>query len=151
MPGAGRLETVAGHRITRLLVAFAIGLTLALFAFRFATDPRTAEQRAEEEAIVQAARDILQGYIGTGGPLEIVDPLAPKRALGKAFVYPYANGEHEGFEVSGWYRRGEGDAWHPFLMRLERTSELVNLSVRDRDAALARRAAEDPKLEVREN
>ena len=146
MSERGHFETIVSHRGTRLVVAFGIGIALALYAFRFATDPRTAEQRAEEEAAVRAARAILQSYVSGGGPLEVVDPLAPKRALGKSFVYPAA----DGFEISGYYRRGEGDTWHPFLMRLDGASALVELSLRDSDPDLRRRAARDPKLEVHE-
>jgi hypothetical protein len=138
------VESVASHRLTKAIVALAIGLAVALYAFQFATDPRTADQRAEEEATVHAARDILHGYIAPEGSLEIVDPLAPNRAIGKVYIYPSG----EGFEVSGYYRRGEGAFWHPFLMKLDAESRLVELSVRDTDAGLARRALADPKLVV---
>lgn len=148
MPGEQkRFETVASHRFTKMLVAFGIGFALALYAFHFATDPRTAEQRAAEEATVYTARGILQRYISPGGPLEIVDPLAPDRAIGKVYIYPSG----DGFEVSGYYRRGEGDFWHPFLMKLDAESRLVELSVRDTDPGLRRRAGEDPAFVVTEN
>lgn len=142
MPGEpGHIESVAGHRATKWLVALGIGVALALLAFHMATDPRTAAQRAEEEATVRAAREILARYVGAAA-LEIVDPLAPKRAIGKSYIYPAGNG----YEVSGHYRRGQADRWHPFLMRLDGERRLVELSVRDDDAALLRRAASDPKL-----
>lgn len=146
MPGdTKRVETVASHRLTKMLVAVGIGLALALYAFRFATDPRTAEQRAAEEATVHAARGVLYHYLAPEGSLEIVDPLAPDRAIGKVYIYPSGGG----FEVSGYYRRGDGDFWHPFLMKLDGESRLVELSVRDTDLSLRQRAASDPKLLVR--
>lgn len=144
-----RLETVASHRLTKMLVAFGIGLALAVYAFHIATDPRSPEQRAREEAAVHAARGILQRYIAPGGPLEIVDPLAPNRAIGKVYIYPLGDGSGDGFEVSGYYRRGEGDFWHPFLMKLDAESRLAGLFVQDTDPDLGRRALTDPKLEVR--
>lgn len=94
--------------------------------------------------MVEAARGILRGYLGDDASLELVDPLAPNRAIGKAYVYPAG----AGFEVSGYYRRNAADRWHPFLMRLSAGSTLVELSVRDDDPALRRRAVADPRLEV---
>lgn len=142
-----RFETVASHRFTRILVAFGIGFALALYAFHFATDPRTAARRTDEEAAVHAARGLLHRHIAPDGPLEIVDPLAPNRAIGKVYVYP----SPDGFEVSGYYRRGGTDPWHPFLMKLDPESGLLELSVRDTDPELRRRASENPALVVREN
>lgn len=128
-----------------MIVAFSIGVALAIYVFHLATDPERGDQRAEEEAIVHAARDVLLRYIGADGTLEIVDPLAPNRAIGKTYVYP-ANGGHE---VSGHYRRGETGAWHPFLLRLDADGQLVELAVRDADGGLRRRAAGDPRLSIR--
>lgn len=128
-------------------MAFGIGFALALYAFHLATDPRTAAQRTDEEAAVRAARGLLHRHIAPDGPLEIVDPLAPNRAIGKVYVYP----SNDGFEVSGYYRRGKGDLWHPFLMKLDAESGLRELSVRDTDPDLRRRAAKDSAFVVREN
>jgi hypothetical protein len=147
MPGEpNHLETLAAHRLTQVLVAVAIGLALTFYAFQLTTDPRSVEQRAEEEAMVHAARGILNLYVASDAPLEIVDPLTPRRAIGKVYIYPV----DDGFEVSGYYRRGEQDTWHPFLMKLDAASRLLRLSVRDPDAALQRLAAEDPRLVVRQ-
>ena len=74
--------------------------------------------------------------------LEIVDPLAPDRQVGKAYVYR----EGDGWEVSGFYRRADSDRWHPFLMSLDETHAVIKLRVRD--STLAERARTDPQLEV---
>lgn len=146
MPGEPKhIESIAAHRLTQVLVAVVVGLALTFYAFQLTTDPRSVEQRAEEEAMVQAARGILNRYIASDSPLEIVDPLAPRRAIGKVYIYP----ADDGFEVSGYYRRHERDGWHPFLIRLDAASRLLQLSVRDPDPALQRLAAEDPRLVVR--
>ena len=73
---------------------------------------------------------------------EIVDPLAADRKVGKAYVYR-ADG---GWEVSGYYRRGEDDSWQPFLMLLDEAHGVVKLKIRD--SAFAARAEKDPQLEV---
>jgi hypothetical protein len=130
------------NTVIRYVVASAIGLLLAFYAYQRVTDPRSAMQRAEEEAAVLAARDILRGYVGPGNALQIVDPLAPDRAVGKVYVYP----ADSGWDVSGHYRRDHSDRWHPFLMRLDAGRSLVSLSVQD--ARLRTRAAGDPKLTV---
>lgn len=132
------------HRIMRWVVAFGFGLIVSLYAFQRISDPGPGMQRAREEAIVRTARDILGETIAPGAALEIVDPLSPDRKVGKVYVYP----TDSGWEVSGHYRRGSPDSWHPFLMQLDAGSTLVRLSVRDRDTRLLRRAAEDPRLIV---
>jgi hypothetical protein len=59
-------------------------------------------------------------------------------------VYIYREGDN--WEVSGYYRRGENDEWHPFLMTLDETNAITYLKVQD--AALVERAAADQTLEV---
>jgi len=90
---------------------------------------------------VQAARRYLQEKVGVAG-LEIVDPVAPDRKVGKVYVYA----EPPGWSVSGYYRRTEADRWHPFLARLTADLGLSHLKVRD--PALADRAARDSQLEA---
>lgn len=113
------------HRILKPVFALAIGLLLAFYAYQRAGDPELRVQREREEAAVAAAREVLESIIGSG--IEIVDPLAPRRAVGKAFVYPAG----PGWEISGHYRRDRGDPWHPFLLRLDTALALRELSVRD--------------------
>ena len=131
------------HRIARLAIALAVGAGLAWYAWDRATDPGPAAERARQEAVVAAAREILYGYLGAD--VDLVDPLAPDRRVGRAYVYPAGNG----WEVSGHYRRGAGAAWHPFLMHLDAASGLHRLTLRDDHPELIRRAAEDPRLHVR--
>lgn len=129
----------------RLVVAFGVGLAVSLFAWQWITDPAPREQRQLEEQVVLAARAALTGYIGEErGPLQVVDPLAPDRKIGKVYVYPTA----DGWQVSGHYRRSDEDRWHPWLMSLDGDARLRSLAVRDPDPALAARAAADPKLSV---
>ncbi len=132
------------HRIIRPVVAFSVGIVLALYAFERISDPEPARQRAREEAVVISAREILKSYVPAGGEIEIVDPLAPNRVAGKVYIYPTDNG----WEVSGYYRRNESDRWHPFLMSLDTGGELVSLTVRDDDEEVGAIAAGDPKFSV---
>jgi hypothetical protein len=128
----------------RLVFALGVGVALSLYMYQRVTDPAPAMQRAREEAVVHTARTILRGYVGTANGLQIVDPLAPDRKVGKSYIYPAA----AGWEVSGHYRRHARDRWHPFLMQLDPESNLITLSVKDADAALQRTAAEDPKFKA---
>lgn len=134
------------HRIISLVIAFAIGIFLALFSFERISDPERGRERAREEAVVLAARGILESYLARETDIEVVDPLATNRAAGKAYIYP----TDDGWEVSGHYRRDQSDPWHPFLMALDSNVELVNLSVHDDDQALTAVAAGDPKFSVSE-
>ncbi|MGH8168896.1 MAG: hypothetical protein ACREQ1_16775, partial [Woeseiaceae bacterium] len=72
----GNVAPLLRHRIARFTIALGIGLTLALYAFHRATDPEPAMQRAREEGVVLAARDILRTYIEAGPGFEIVDPVS---------------------------------------------------------------------------
>ena len=132
------------HRIIRPVVAFAVGIVLALYAFERISDPEPARQRAREEAVVILAREILKSYVPAEGEIEIADALAPNRVAGKVYIYP----TDDGWEVSGYYRRNESDRWHPFLMSLNASIDLVSLSVRDADAILGAAAGDDPKFSV---
>lgn len=133
---------MTNHRVIRPIVALAIGLALALYAYQCVTDPEPGRQRAREEAVVMSSRAILQSYVAPAGPIDIVDPVSPDSKVGKVYIYP-ARG---GWEVSGHYRRGEGDWWHPYLMVLDGEAGLDSLTVGDDDAGLMRLAAEDPKF-----
>lgn len=132
------------HRIIRPVVAFSVGIVLALYAFERISDPEPARQRAREEAVVISAREILKSYVPAEAEIEIADPLAQNRVAGKVYIYPTDNG----WEVSGYYRRNESDRWHPFLMSLNANIDLVSLSVRDADESLGAAASVDPKFSV---
>ena len=129
------------HRITRLIFAFAIGLLVAVLSFQWITNPAPRAERMLEESMVTVARQHLQETVSSGD-LEFVDPLTPNRRVGKSYVYRAA----VGWEVSGYYRRGEGDRWHPFLMGLDNANEMASLRVQD--AALANQSTDNPRLEV---
>ena len=132
------------HRIIRPVVAFSVGIVLALYAFERISDPEPARQRAREEAVVISAREILKSYVPADGEIEIADPLATNRVAGKVYIYP----TDDGWEVSGYYRRNDSDRWHPFLMSLNANIDLVSLSVRDADDSLGVAASVDPKFSV---
>ncbi|MDZ7643473.1 MAG: hypothetical protein U5K76_04110 [Woeseiaceae bacterium] len=132
------------HRIVRAVLAFLVGLSLAVYAYHRATDPEPRRQRMQEETVVREARDILQRYLAVGSTLEIVDPLATDRAVGKVYIYPVEGG----WQVSGHYRRAETDDWHPWLMRLDTERRLQSLAVRDDNPAVAALAAGDDRFTV---
>jgi hypothetical protein len=130
------------HRILSWIVAAWVGVGLALFAYERITDPEPRLQRAREEAVVRAAREILRSYVAPTAEIELVDPLAPSRKVGKVFVYPTATG----WETSGYYRREPSDSWHPYLMTLDAQMALVSLAVRDDNDRLMGMSAQDPQF-----
>jgi hypothetical protein len=121
----------------------AVGLIIAVFAYRWITAPEMRSQRLLEEAVVAHSRLLLADKLKLTDP-EIIDPLAPKRSVGKSYVYPAAHG----WEVSGYYRRNAGDDWHAYLMTLDSERGLLELKVKDDDPAIARLAARDAALDV---
>lgn len=135
-------ESQINHRILRWVVALAVGFAIMTFAFLRISDPEPRMQRAREEAAVLAGREILQEYIAIGPNGDVVDPLAPRRSVGRVYVYP----TDSGWQVSGYYRRDRTDAWHPFLLELDSAGRLVSLSVRDDDSELGLRSSTDPKF-----
>lgn len=128
------------HRIGGLVFAFGIGLLVAFLSYQWITDPAPRLERQLQEATVLAAREQLRGIVDSDD-LEVVDPLAPDRKVGKVYVYRAG----DGWEVSGFYRRDADDRWHPFLMLLDAENAMTH--VRVRDAAFAE-AAGDSRLEV---
>jgi hypothetical protein len=132
------------HRIIRLVIAFALGIFLAFYAYERISDPQPAMQRAREEAVVLAAREVLGSMVAFDEQIQTVDPLATDRAIGKSYIYPI----DDGWEVSGHYRRLGSDRWHPFLMKLDSNIQLVSLLVRDNDEKVIEAARNDPKLSV---
>lgn len=131
------------HRFGSVIFGVVFGVAAAAWAYHWISDPQKIEQRQAEERAVLHAREVLADRLSLG-ELQIVDPLATDRKVGKAYVYPTANG----WDVSGYYRRDDNDAWHAYLMSM--TSELVlqRLKVDDDDPALLALAATDPQIEV---
>jgi hypothetical protein len=131
------------HRIGRIVFVFVIGLLVASFSYRWITNSEGRVERALQESVVEASRGHLRSAVGIDS-LEIVDPLAPNRKAGKVYIYA----EGDGWAVSGYYRRGENDRWHPYLMTLNTDQSLSFLKLKDRDQQLIERAASDPLLEI---
>ena len=129
------------HRVGRSLFALIVGLAVAFFAFQWITNPRPRAERALEESVVEVSRSMLVQKVGVDA-LEIVDPLAPNRKVGKVYVYR----EAPGWAVSGYYRRSAEDSWHPYLMRMTEDTQLIRLKAQD--PALANQAADDPTLDI---
>ena len=132
---------MVNHRTGRLLFGFGIGLLVAYLSFQWITNPAPRAERKLEETAVAAARQQLERTLAIGA-IEIVDPLAPNRKIGKSYVYR----ADDGWEISGYYRRGEGDRWHPYLMVLDPSLVIVNLKIQD--AGLVERAGDDPLLDT---
>jgi hypothetical protein len=130
------------HRIGRIVFSLAVGLAIAAVSYRWVTNPEPRVERAREETVVQVSRSLLAPVVASD-ELDIVDPLAPNRKVGKVYVYA----EGPGWAVSGYYRRDESDRWHPYLMTLTKDLKLVRLKVQD--AELAGQAAANPALEIR--
>ncbi len=117
------------HHVGRNLSTLVVGLVVAVYAYRWITDPAPREQRQVEEQAVQVSRELLVSAVGVES-LEIVDPLSPNRKVGKVYVYA----EDPGWAVSGYYRRNEDDRWHPYLLSM--TADLKLHAFKAEDAAL---------------
>lgn len=124
------------HRIGRTVFALLVGLAIAWFSYEWITNPVPREQRQAEESAVLASRHALRELVGRED-LEIVDPLAPDRKVGKVYVYA----EAPGWAISGHYRRGEEEPWHAYLIYLD--TELRPHSLKTDDPAVAGLSAQD--------
>ncbi len=131
------------RKVGGIVFAIVVGLAVALFSYRWITNPDSGEARLRQEQVVMHSRGVLEDTVASG-QLEIVDPLAPNRKVGKVYIYP----EGGGWAVSGYYRRDDSDLWHPYLMQLESDLALSRLKLSDQDPALVERGADDPQIEV---
>lgn len=129
------------HQVGRWVFALSVGLLVAFFAYRWVTNPLPRAERQTEEVVVMAARDQLQSVLALDN-LELVDPLAPDRKVGKGYIYRAGNG----WEVSGFYRRKGEDRWHPYLVKLD--SNYVAVHVKVQDEALVEFAITNDRLEA---
>jgi hypothetical protein len=138
---------MVNHKVIRMIFALAIGLFLALFSYQRFTEQEPGLERSMEEAAVMAGREILRDFVAVEDEIEIIDPLAPSRVIGKVYIYP----ADSGWELSGFYRRNRddrNDRWHPYLMSLDTGLMLITLSVKDTDSQLISTAASDPRFSV---
>lgn len=133
------------HKVGRILFALIVGLSVAYLSYGWITNPEPRAERVLQENVVVTSRQILRSVI-EAETLEIVDPLAPRRAIGK--VYIYRQGGNGGWAVSGYYRRDENDRWHPYLMTLTAERVLEYLKIQDQDRHLIERAENDLTFEV---
>ena len=131
------------HKMGSLVFGAVVGVLIAIWAYQWVSDPVKRERRTEQETVVEISRTMLRDKLAIGD-IELVDPLAPQRKVGKVYVYPLANG----WEISGYYRRSDQDLWHPYLMALSQELSLESLQISDSDAGLAQLAAMDPNFEV---
>ena len=131
------------HKMGSLVFGAVVGVLVAIWAYQWVSDPVKRERRTEQETVVEISRTVLRNKLAIGD-IELVDPLAPQRKVGKVYVYPLANG----WEISGYYRRNDQDLWHPYLMALGQELSLESLKISDSDAGLAQLAAMDPNFEV---
>ena len=138
-----RLGNGMQQRKGGIFFALGVGLLVAVLSYRWLVDPQPREERQRQESVVLESRGLLQGIIASG-QLEIVDPLSPDHKVGKVYVYPAKTG----WEVSGYYRRGDTDLWHPYLLSLDENLALVHLKISDQDQGLIERGDGDSSLEV---
>jgi len=131
------------HRVGRIVFALLFGLLVAWSSYQWITDPQGREQRVLQISVVETSRELISAIVNDG-VLEFVDPAAPRRKVGKVYIYP----EGRGWAVSGYYRRGEGDRWHPYLMTLGADRSLLSLKLRDNSPELLERAESDPALAI---
>ncbi len=131
------------HRVGSIVFGVVIGLAIAVLAYQWVTDPDKRVKHDEQERVVELSREILQHTLEIHD-LQLVDPLAPQRKVGKVYISPLENG----WEISGYYRRDDDDRWHPYLLELSVELSLRSLKVRDADSGLAQIAAMNPLVEV---
>lgn len=136
---------MAASSATRGSIAFgiAVGLFVAVFSYRWIMDPGRGVERGAEERAVHAARTQVVVLLGLASA-EFVDAVDPDRTVGKTYVYPVAGG----WEVSGYYRRDERDAWHPYLATIGEDHGTRSLRVRDGAPGISAHAAVDGRIEV---
>ena len=126
-----------------IVFAVAVGLIVAVISYRWITDPGPREERQRQVSAVEQSRVVLEAFVQSG-ELEIVDPLAANRRVGKVYIYP----TDTGWEISGFYRRDARDLWHPYLVLLDEDLQMVRLRVSDQAPDFASRGAQDPRIEV---
>ncbi len=131
------------HRVGRIAFVFSIGLLVAYLSYEWITNPAGRVERELQVAVVESSRELITAVVGANN-LEIVDPLSPNRKVGKVYIYP----EGDSWAVSGYYRRGEADRWHPYLMQLRADHSLRSAQLQDTNSELLERAASDPLLEI---
>jgi hypothetical protein len=129
------------HRAAQWLFAAAVGLAVAVGAYRWVSDSGRQVERDLQIHVVEAARTQLKATLSLAG-LELVDPLLPDRKVGKAYVYR----DGSGWQVSGYYRRDQHDAWHPYLITMDKDLALVRLKVSD--AAFLEKFSGSDRVEV---
>ena len=131
------------HRVGSVVFGVIVGLVAAAWSYQWITDPEKLAVRQAEERAVLRARDLLAERLSIAD-LQVVDPLATDRKVGKVYVYP----TNDGWDVSGYYRRDDDDRWHAYLMAVSSGLQLKSLKVDDDDPALAALARTDPHFEV---
>jgi hypothetical protein len=131
------------HRIGSTVFGFAVGLVVAYLAYQWVSDPNRRVESDEQDKVVETSRVVLKNKLAIGD-IELVDPLAPQRKVGKVYIYPVT----DGWEVSGHYRRNEDDRWHPYLLTLSSELTLVYLKVQDAEPGLASMSETDPLFET---
>jgi hypothetical protein len=129
------------HRAGQWLFAAAVGLIVAVGAYRWVSDGGRQVERELQIHAVEAARTQLGSALSIAG-LQLVDPLLPDRKVGKAYVYR----DGSGWQVSGYYRRDPQDAWHPYLVTMDKDLTLVRLKVSD--AAFLEKFSGSDRVEV---
>ena len=138
------MRAVTNHRAGSIFFGLAVGLAIAVGSYQWVTDPDKRLEHEEQERVVELSREILKRTIAIHD-LQVVDPLAPQRKVGKVYIYPVENG----WELSGYYRRDDDDRWHPYLLALNSELLLRSLKVQDSDPGLAQIAAANPLVDVR--
>ncbi len=125
-----------------------VSVSVAFLSYQWITNPEPRAERVLQESAVVAAREALKSVV-VADMIEIVDPLATNRKVGKSYIFRNGEkGDDGGWVVSGFYRRDENDPWHPYLMTLDAELVVEHLKVRDNHQDMIKRAADDPKFEA---
>lgn len=131
------------HRVGSVVFGVIVGIVAAAWSYHWITDPaKVAARQAEEHAVIRA-RELLAERLSIAD-LQVVDPLATDRKVGKVYIYP----TDDGWDISGYYRRDDNDSWHAYLMSVSSSLQLRSLKVDDDDPALAALAESDPDVEM---
>jgi len=136
------------YRGGRFVFVAIVCVAAVFLSYRWVTNPEPRAERALQESAVIAAREAIISLVAVDS-IEIVDPLATNRKIGKAYIYRNGDkGDDAGWAVSGFYRRDENDNWHPYLMMLSSELAVEHLKVGDSDKGMIERAENDPEFEA---
>tara|TARA_B100001105_G_scaffold50458_1_gene38034 strand:+ start:208 stop:618 length:411 start_codon:yes stop_codon:yes gene_type:complete len=132
------------HKFLKIIIFLILFIAALTYTYRNVYEPISVNQRGGEIQIIHITRSIIKSYIDISSDIKIIDPLNPNRKIGKSYIFPSDNG----WEISGYYKKTDRDNWHPWLISLNSTNELVSIAVKDDSPRIKKKSIEDPFLSI---